>query len=144
MTKQKIINAAISLIRMEAVKRKLEVIDRGTGHAFENTIWNFKDDSGIPNVIGKGEGYSIELRSFWGSPEIDIRRETQEGEELLIFNFSDSVKKDGSYIHTGDFKPHEIRVDARWDYKQCISEVYAMIDYIKGYKDESKPEGGTA
>lgn len=25
---------------------------------------------------------------------------------------------------------HEVRVDARWDYKACIEEVYEMIDFV--------------
>ena len=129
-TKEQIIKGAIALINHVAKEKGLTVEDRGTGHAFDNSFWNFTDKSQIPTVIASDNVFSIKLRPFWSSPEIDVRRDVDDGEELLIFNFSDSVEKDGEYRHTGDWHVHEVRVDARWDYKACIEEVYEMIDFV--------------
>lgn len=130
MTKEQIIKGAIALINHIAEERGLIVEDRGTGHAFDNSFWNFTDNSQIPTIVAGDNAFSIELRPFWSSPEIDVRRNADDGEELLIFNFSDSVKIDGKYQHTEDWHVHEVRVDARWDYKACIEEVYEMIDFV--------------
>ena len=132
MTKQKVIFGALKLIEKLADEHGLEVTDHGTGHAFERTFWNgvLKDDSGIPNVVATNDKFSIELRSFWGAPEVDVRRNVEGGEELLIFNFNDSMKIDDKYEHTGDFEVQQVRVEARHDYKACIEEVYRMIDFV--------------
>ena len=141
MTKEQVIRGCVALIRKVAEERGLEVKDLGEGHGFDGGFWQgiLKDESHIPNVIAKGEGYSIELRSFWGSPEIDVRRMTKRGEELLIFNFSDSVKNfgTGQYDHTEEWHVHEVRVDAIWDYRKCIREVYRMIDFVLKHGKEA-------
>ena len=132
MTKEQIIKGAIALIKRIAEEKGLSVEDKGTGHAFEGGFWEkrFRDESQIPTIVASDNAFSIELRPFWSSPEIDVRRNADDGEELLIFNFSDSVKIDGKYQHTEDWHVHEVRVDARWDYKACIEEVYEMIDFV--------------
>lgn len=139
MTKEQVIKGAYALIKREADKRNLEIMDRGTGHGFEDTFWEDKihDNSEIPNIIAgqKEDGYSIELRSFWGSPEIDIRIDYPNGQQLLIFNFSDSIKRGEHYKDTGDFQICQIRVDGcnnvPCTYKSAIEEVYEMIAYIE-------------
>ena len=132
MTKEQIIKGAIALIKRVAEEKGLSVEDKGTGHAFEGGFWEkiFRDKSQIPTIVAGDNAFSIELRPFWSSPEIDVRRNADDGEELLIFNFSDSVKIDEKYQHTEDWHVHEVRVDARWDYKACIEEVYEMIDFV--------------
>ena len=132
MTKGQIIKGAIALIKRIAEEKGLSVENKGTGHAFEGGFWGkiFTDESQIPTVVAGDNAFSIEVRPFWSSPEIDVRRNAEDGEELLIFNFSDSVKIDGEYRHTEDWHVHEVRVDARWDYKACIEEVYEMIDFV--------------
>ena len=132
MTKEQIIKGAIALIKRIAEEKGLSVENKGAGHAFEGSFWEkiFIDKSQIPTVIARNDAFSIELRPFWSSPEIDVRRQVLDGEELLIFNFSDSVGIDGEYRHTVDWHVHEVRVDARWDYKACIEEVYEMIDFV--------------
>ena len=153
MTKKQVINGAIKLIEKKCNEYGMEAENRGTGKAFEGGFWEhiLTDDSNIPNVVAKGKyeedmKYEIELRSFWGSPEVDVRRETDRGEELLIFNFSDSVKDaNGNYIHTGEFLPCEVRVDARGNYyRACIEEVYEMIDFVEahGVEQEGAAENG--
>lgn len=153
MTKEQVIKGAIKLIEKKCNEYGMEAENRGTGKAFEGGFWEhiLTDDSNIPNVVAngkyeKGMKYEIELRSFWGSPEVDVRRETDRGEELLIFNFSDSVKDaNGNYIHTGDFRVCEVRVDARGNnYKDCIEEVYEMIDFViaHGTEREGAAENG--
>lgn len=152
MTKEQVIRGAIKLIEKKCNEYGMEAENRGTGKAFEGGFWEhiLTDDSNIPNVVAKGKydedmKYEIELRSFWGSPEVDVRRETDRGEELLIFNFSDSVKDaNGNYIHTGDFRVLEVRVDARKNYRDCIEEVYEMIDFVKahGIEQEGATENG--
>ena len=150
MEKQQVIKGAILLIKRIAEEKGLEVEDSGTGHGFEGSFWEgiLKDESGIPSVNAANDSYSIGLRSFWGSPEIDIHRVTEEGEELLVLNYSDMVKKKGTndFTHTGDFRVREVRVEAFWDYKKCINEVYDMIEEIEMYarkerSDETHGEG---
>ena len=143
MTKEQVIKGCIKLIEKIAEEKGLEVEDLGVGHGFEGTIWEevAKDISKIPTInaksadyeIGVQGGYKIGLRPFWSDPEICIRRDTELGEELLIFSFSDDVKnrETGYYDHTGDFKLHEIRVDVLSDYKACIEEVYEMIEFVE-------------
>ena len=131
MKKGDIIAGAIRYINRIADKKRLKVVNNGTGHAFEGTVWTmFEDDSNIPNIIAKKDGYSIELRSFWGNPEIDIHRRKPYGEELLVLNFSDSVKNGDKYIHTGEFRVNEVRVDGTHNYKRAINDVYKIIDEI--------------
>lgn len=143
MTKEQVIKGCIKLIEKIAKEKELEVENLGTGHGFEGSFWEgmAKDISEIPTInaksadyeIGVQGGYKIGLRPFWSSPEICIRRDTELGEELLIFTFSDSVKnrETDHYDNTGDFKLHEIRVDVRSDYKACINEVYEMIEFVE-------------
>ena len=144
MTKKQVIKGAILLIEKIAKDKGLIVVNNGTGHAFDHTLWKeiMKDDSGVPNVKAKGEGYSIELRSFWGSPEIDVRRIGKFGEELLIFNYSDSEKMEGDteYKHTGCFLVQQVRVEAKWDYKACIKEVYDMIELLEVFARKEEIE----
>lgn len=152
MTKEQVIKGAIKLIEKKCNEYGMEAENRGTGKAFEGGFWEhiLTDDSNIPNVVANGKyndgmKYTIELRSFWGAPEVDIRRKTADGEELLIFNFSDSVTdENGNYIHTGDFRVCEVRVDARGNYKNCIEEVYEMIDFVEahGVEQEGAAENG--
>lgn len=141
MTKEQVIRGCVALIRKIAEERGLTVEDKGTGHAFDGGFWDriFTDDSMIPTEVAAGEGYSIELRPFWSSPEIDIRRGTVTGEEMLIFNYNDTVKNavTGQYDHTGDFQVQQVRVEARWNYISCINEIYAMIEYVEAAGKEA-------
>lgn len=144
MKKEQVIKGAVKLIKKIAEDKGLTVDDKGTGHAYDGGFWEglLTDDSNIPNVVAKGEGYSIELRSFWGNPEIDVHRTGYYGEELLIFNYSDyeKLKSDTEYKHTGCFMVQQVRVEAKWDYRACIEEVYSMIERLEvyGLEDEYK------
>lgn len=134
MEKKEVIRGALRLIGKIAGEKGLEVVDMGEGHAFDGSFWEgvFEDNSGIPEVKAAGDGFSIGLRSFWGNPEVDVRRAVEDGEELLVLNYSDSVKNaEGKYEHTGEFRPHEVRVVARWDYRKCVEDVYEMIAFIE-------------
>lgn len=134
MKKEEVVRGAVKLIEKFANDLGLEVEDKGEGHAFDGSFWDgiLTDDSRIPNVRASKDGFSIELRSFWGNPEVDVRRAVVGGDELLVLNFSDSFKNaNGEYVHTGEFFPHEVRVDAMWDYKACVKEVYDMIAFIE-------------
>ena len=151
MTKEQVIKGAIKLIEKKCNEYGMEAENRGTGKAFEGGFWEriLKDESNIPNVVAKGKNdkgmaYEIELRSFCGNPEVDIVRETANGEEMLIFTFSCSAKdaETGKYVRTGEFRVHEVRVDARWDYKACIKEVYEMIDFVIAHGTEGEAENG--
>lgn len=137
MRKEDVIKGAVALIKQIAAEKALEVVDKGVGHAFDGGFWEgiMTDDSNIPNVIAKNEVFSIELRSFWGNPEIDVHRASPHGEELLIFNYSDSVKTeaDEKYRHTGDFMVQQVRVESRSDYKKCVQEVYDMIEKLEEF-----------
>lgn len=139
MKKELIIFGIIKLIERVAKENNLEVNNKGIGHGFDNTLWKgiAKDDSNIPEIIASKEGYSIGLRSFWGSPEVCIRRTNQNGEDLLIFRYTDNKKtKNGNYKHTGYYHIGEVRVDCsyRSDYKNLINEVYDMIGEVESYQ----------
>ena len=134
MTLEQVINGAIRLINRIASEKGIKVVDLGTGHAFDHSFWDFEDKSGIPSVKAKSDDYCIELRPFWSSPEVDVRRKDKDGnEELLIFNYSDYMtnRETDKLEHTGEYKVHEVRVDSHSDYKKCIEEVYAMIDEVE-------------
>lgn len=134
MTKEQVIRGCLNMILRIAREKGLEVEDNGTGHGFDGGFWEgiFVDDSNIPEVTARGEGYSIGLRSFWGSPEVDIRRQKESGEELLIFRWTDYEKNEaGEYEHTGNFHVGEIRTDCRWDYKANIEEIYKLIEEVE-------------
>lgn len=133
---ENVIAGCIALVQREALKRGIEVEDLGTGHQFDNSFWKgLKDDSGIPTVKAKTDGYSIELRPFWSSPEIDIRRVVDGQEELLIFNFSDYEKQGEEYVHTKEFGVYEIRTDCHSNrYKKNINEIYKMIEFVESYQ----------
>ena len=141
MTKEQVIKGAVKLIEQEAHKYDLEVSNLGVGHGFGNSFWEnvLSDTSEIPTITAYREGYSIKIRPFWSSPEIDIRRQTPVGEELLIFNYSDMVKgpDDKEYVHTGDYVVHEVRVDgARGNYMSLINEVYEYIHRLEKFAKE--------
>ena len=99
MRKSKIINGIIEIIKEKSEELGLTVEDLGTGHAFDKTFWKgiAKDNSNIPNVIASKDGYKIELRSFWGCPELSIRRNINKkgrsDQELLILQYSDYAHK---------------------------------------------------
>ena len=137
MTKDQVIKGAVALIQHFTELKGLDVWNKGTGHAFDNTVWKgiAEDNSNIPNVSAKGADFEIELRSFWGSPEIDVHRATPFGEQLLIFRLGDGVKTaaDEKYRHTGNYFVSEVRVDTPCfgDYRRCIEEVYSMINFVE-------------
>lgn len=133
MTKEQVIKGCIKLIEKIAEEKGFEVIDQGTGHGFDNSFWNLTDTSGIPTISAKDDNYSILLRPFWSSPEIDIRKQTELGEDLLVFNFSDFIKnkETNEYEHTGDYSVRAIEVNVRCDHKKAIEEVYQMIDEVE-------------
>ena len=137
MRKEDVIKGAVALIKQIATEKALEVVDKGVGHAWDGSFWDgiLTDDSNIPNVKAKNGEYSIELRSFWGDPEIDIHRASPYGEELLVLTYSDSVKTeaDEKYRHTGDYMVRQVRVESRSDYKKCVQEVYDMIEKVEEY-----------
>jgi len=135
MRKEHIVSAVLQIINEEAQKRNLTIEDKGTGHAFDGTVWDYlKDDSNIPEVqavdedyiLGKAKGYLIKLRSFWGSPEVDIR----DNGDLLVLTFSDTMYIDGEYVHTGTFNVHQVRVES-YDYAGRMLEMHSLITRIQ-------------
>lgn len=137
MTKDQVIKGAIKLIEQIADEKGIEVVNSGTGHGFDNSFWKdcLKDDSGIPSVRAKCEGFCIELRPFWDAPEIDVRIDGEGGEELLVLNYWDyeKNKKTGRLERTGNFHVNEIRVDTHGDYMKCIQYIYWMILEIERF-----------
>lgn len=133
-TKEEIIKGAIAVIERIAKEKNLEINNRGTGHAYEGTVWKgiLEDESGIPNVIAKSDEFRIELRSLWDSPEIVVRRKVYKGEELLVLTFNDQIADgSGNYVHTGKFRVGEVRVDSCTNYRKCVNEVYRLIKEVK-------------
>ena len=125
MTKKHIIKNSIKLIEMFAKELNLNISNKGDGHAFENTFWNglFIDDSQIPEIkaYDDKETFLIELRSFWGNPEISIRNKIGYEEDLYVIHYSNgSHNENGDYIRTDDFKLYEIRIDTRENHKEKI------------------------
>jgi len=140
MTKSEVIKGMVALIDMVAKRENLTIDNKGVGHGFDNSFWDFKDTSEIPTIdaVNADGTYKIGMRPFWSSPEICVRRKTNRGEELLIFHFSDFERTsiDGEYVHTGEYRIGEVRVDSKSDYKNLISETYDMIDYVIGHGKE--------
>lgn len=132
MTKEKVVKAMVSLIHWKAEEYGLTIEDHGIGHAFDNSYWRdiLKDCSGIPHIIAKNDTYKIEIRSFWGNPEIDIRIKSDSGEDLLVLNYADHLRKD-------DYILCQMEVSADRDHEKYISDLWSMIKYIDGYVDET-------
>lgn len=131
MTKETIIEGCLSVIKRISEEKELQVTDNGTGHAFDGSFWEglITDNSNIHNVVAEGEGYCIELRSFWGNPELDIRRAVRDGDELIVITFSDFANGK----QTGDYTVHQIRIDGvHDDYKKALQEAVALVDEIVG------------
>lgn len=131
MTKETIIKGCLSVIKRISEEKGLQVTDNGTGHAFDGSFWGglITDNSNIHNVVAEGEGYCIELRSFWGNPELDISRAVRDGEEMIIITFGDSANGK----HTGDYTLHQIRIDGvHDDYKKALQEAVALVEEITG------------
>lgn len=94
MKKEHIVKALAEYIKSRSEQESLAVTDNGTGKAFDGSFWEgvFKDDSNIPNIIAKNDTEKIELRSFWGSPELDISTKLPDGRSVLqVLNFSDGA-----------------------------------------------------
>lgn len=97
MKKEHIVQALAEYIEDMSSIHNLAVTNRGTGTAFDYSFWKglLKDNSGIPDIIAKNDDMFIELRSFWDSPELDIRKRTERGMQTLqVLNFSDGAYKD--------------------------------------------------
>lgn len=134
MTKAEVIKGMTELIKWMSETNNLTIEDKGIGHGFDGSFWDgyLKDTSKIPTIdaSNKDGTLKIGMRPFWSSPEICVRQQTNKGEELLIFSFSDMEKINGEYVHTENFEVHEVRVDSHSDYKKLIDIVYNMIDYV--------------
>ena len=125
MNKSQIVNKMISVIEDYAEKYKLEVSDPVYGEAFKNSIWEglIKDDSDIPHIIASNEDMSIELRSFWGSPELDIRVDNNYESRLMCVNYHENKK-------THEYEVDLFRVNGD-DYKRSIDELEGIIKFIE-------------
>ena len=121
MNKTQIIDKMISVIKKYAEKYNLEVSDQTYGEAFKNSIWEglFEDDSYIPNVLATNGGINVELRSFWGSPELSVIR----GSDLLVLQY-----KENSQTH--QYEVSEFRVGG-FDYLSKIEELESIIKFIE-------------
>lgn len=129
MRKEFIVKAMIEIIEEVTKEKNLKIKDKGPGHAFDNTFWKdfVKDTSNIPNIIATNDDFKIEIRSFWGCPELSVRRDRTKNEELLVLAYSDYDKGK----HTGDFQVNEIRCYSRNNYKECMKTIYEWIEKIE-------------
>ena len=130
MKKEILVKAIIEVIRQKAEQMCLQVENRGEGHGYDGTVWKdiLTDNSEIPNIIAKNEkgDYSIQLRSYWGKPEIGIRVKG----ELMVLNYSDVVKdENGDFINTGDYAVYGVEVHT-YNYKTRLEGIYALIESI--------------
>ena len=133
MKKEKLIEGCVKFIKRIAIEKELKYENMGTGHGFDNTIWNFKDNSEIPTVKAFGKGYVIEFCPILGaSPEISIRRDSKNGEELLVVRWSDLEKSnDGEEYHnTGEYSVYEVTVCSK-NYKKVMSDLYYIISEVE-------------
>lgn len=138
MKKDLLVNAMILVVKEIAKEYDFEFKSEEYGKAFKDTFWKdiLKDTSNIPNLIFKdknGNDYYVELRSFWGIPEIDIRIKNA----LLVLNYSDydwELQK-----HTGkNFRVNQIRVEG-YNYSENLKIVEDTIKKIeKVYNKLSK------
>lgn len=140
MKKILLVKTMILVVKEVAKEYGFEFKSEEYGKAFKDTFWKdiLKDVSNIPNLIFKdknGNDYYIELRSFWGIPEIDIRIKNA----LLVLNYSDYDWELGK--HTGkNFKVNQIRVEG-YNYNENLKTIYNLIEKIeKTYKELEKEE----
>ena len=121
MNKSQIINKMISVIKYYAEKYKLEVSEPTYDKAFKNSIWEglIEDDSGIPNIIADNENMVVELRSFWGRPELSVSYNSG----LLVLQY-----KENSQTH--QYEVCEFRV-VGFDYLRKIEELESIIKFIE-------------
>lgn len=133
MTKKEVIDAMVRLIQKIAYNKGVQVVDKGCGHAFDYSFWKgiLTDDSGIPSIMASDNDLSIELRSVWGYPELLVRRNAEKCEDLLTIRYSDFEIVGEEYVHTGDYKVREIRINGYNNYKSCINEICKMIEEIE-------------
>ena len=138
MTKEYIVKNSIKLIEMFAKELNLNVNNKGTGHAFDNSFWKdiFEDKSEIPEITANNEDgtFEIGLRSFWGNPEIDIHCKISKGsfKDLYVINFSDGkYDEGGNYIHTENFTLREIRIDADENHKKKLKNIHKVVKFIE-------------
>ena len=110
MNKSQIINKMISVIKKYAEKYNLE-----------DPILEVKieDDSGIPNIIADNENMIVELRSFWGRPELSVSYSSG----LLVLQY-----KENSQTH--QYEVCEFRV-VGFDYLSKIEELESVIKFIE-------------
>ena len=121
MNKSQIVNKMISVIEDYAEKYNLEISDPVYGEAFKNSIWEglIKDDSDIHHIIASNEDMSIELRSFWGSPELSVRSDSG----LLVLLYRENSQ-------TNQYEVSEFRVDG-FNYLSRIEELGSIIKFIE-------------
>lgn len=139
MTREQVLYGCVKFMEYMSDVYKLTVDNRGTGHAYDNSFWKdvLVDDSNIPNIVAKNDEMSVELRSFWGRPEIDLRIQREFGEELLVFNYTDKIKVNNEYISTGNYVVGEVRVDSNdGEYKTSINTIYHYIELIEEFITE--------
>lgn len=119
MNKSQIVNKMIAVIKDYAEKYNLEISDKG-----------FEDSHCIPNIIAERntmseeENIYIELRSFWGNPELDIRVDNNYEARLMCVNYHENEK-------THEYEVNLFRVNGD-DYKRNIDELESIIKFIEG------------
>lgn len=139
MDKKTLLTKIIKYIALMSIRLNLDITNNGTGKAFENSFWKdiITDDSNIPNIVAENKDYKIELRSFWGSPELDIHRyyykDGVQHYDLQIITYSDSVAKGDTYIHSNEYYVDQVRVNCHCknQYKEYIDEIYDIIKWIE-------------
>lgn len=121
MNKSQIINKMISVIKDYAEKYNLEISDPVYGEAFKNSVWEglLKDDSDIPTIVASNEDMVVELRSFWGSPELSVRPDSG----LLVLLYRENSQ-------TNQYEVSEFRVDG-FNYLSRIEELGSIIKFIE-------------
>lgn len=121
MNKSQIINKMISVIKDYAEKYNLEISDPVYGEAFKNSVWEglIKDDSDIPNIVASNEDMVVELRSFWGRPELSISSNSG----LLVLQYKENSQ-------ANQYEVCEFRVDG-FDYLNKIKELESIIKFIE-------------
>lgn len=95
-------------------KYNLKIVERGRDSVYPV----------IPCIQAQSDTMSVELRSFWGKPELDISLYTNSSSSLFVLRFALNAA-------TNSYEVEEFRVDG-FPYEENISLLMGIVKFIKG------------
>lgn len=141
MRKMIVVQSIINVLNRYSEEHGFELKSKEYGQAFKGTIWDdyLKDDSHIPEIHWVHKNTSeLEIRSFWGSPEMDVRLCDENGnfEALLVLTWSSWNDKEQK--STDDFNLYQVRVDS-YQYDKDLKQALEFTELVhKEYEELEK------